>query len=216
MGPIFVIGRIFLSPSAPEDRPWMWTSGHSADSMHRAALGYEPTREAAMVALSTLAARTVISGLSGSAVGTGAVFRFSEDERLGQGQTAVSAVLWRLRRRIRRGTVPLPPRTPSEAVNHSGAAKPRIRGDAVYCNPLLGVISMKFETLKFDEPVFCQGVGMISFGTAIRMINDGSAPIGPGFALFRDGEPSILTLVDIDRMAASPDFAAWKAANPRS
>ena len=31
-------------------RPWMWASGHSADSVHRAAHGYEPTREAAMAA----------------------------------------------------------------------------------------------------------------------------------------------------------------------
>jgi hypothetical protein len=45
-----VIGRIFLSPGAPEDRPWMWASGHSADSLRRAAHGYEPTRKAAMEA----------------------------------------------------------------------------------------------------------------------------------------------------------------------
>jgi hypothetical protein len=41
-----VVGRIFLSPAAPQDRQWMWTSGHSADSIKRAAHGYEPTREA--------------------------------------------------------------------------------------------------------------------------------------------------------------------------
>jgi hypothetical protein len=23
-----VVGRIFLFPGAPQDRPWMWTSGH--------------------------------------------------------------------------------------------------------------------------------------------------------------------------------------------
>jgi hypothetical protein len=40
-----VIGRIFL---APEDRPWIWASGHGADSLRRAAHGYEPTREQAM------------------------------------------------------------------------------------------------------------------------------------------------------------------------
>jgi hypothetical protein len=44
-----VVGRIFLSPVAPEDRPWMWASGHNGD-IRRAAYGYEPTREAAMVA----------------------------------------------------------------------------------------------------------------------------------------------------------------------
>jgi hypothetical protein len=43
-----VVGRIFLSPAAPEGRQWMWASGHSADSVKRAADGYEPTREAAM------------------------------------------------------------------------------------------------------------------------------------------------------------------------
>jgi predicted nucleotidyltransferase len=46
-----VVGRIFLVPSGgPEDRPWMWASGHSADSIERAAHGHEPTREAAMAA----------------------------------------------------------------------------------------------------------------------------------------------------------------------
>jgi hypothetical protein len=45
-----VVGRIFLSPGAPQERPWMWASGHSADSVRRAAHGYEPTREAAMAA----------------------------------------------------------------------------------------------------------------------------------------------------------------------
>jgi hypothetical protein len=35
---------------APQDRQWMWASGHSADSIKRAAHGYEPTREAAMAA----------------------------------------------------------------------------------------------------------------------------------------------------------------------
>jgi hypothetical protein len=45
-----VVGRIFLSPAAPQDRPWMWASGHTADSVSRAAHGYEPTREAAMAA----------------------------------------------------------------------------------------------------------------------------------------------------------------------
>jgi hypothetical protein len=45
-----VVGRIFLSPAAPQDRPWMWASGHSAASVNRAAHGYEPTQEAAMAA----------------------------------------------------------------------------------------------------------------------------------------------------------------------
>jgi hypothetical protein len=45
-----VVGRIFKVPVAPRDRPWMWASGHSADSVKRAAHGYEATREAAMAA----------------------------------------------------------------------------------------------------------------------------------------------------------------------
>jgi hypothetical protein len=40
-----VVGRIFKAQVAPQDRPWMWASGHSADSVSRAAHGYEPTRE---------------------------------------------------------------------------------------------------------------------------------------------------------------------------
>jgi hypothetical protein len=44
-----IVGRIFLSPGAPQDRPWMWASGHNGD-IRRAAHGYEPTREAAMAA----------------------------------------------------------------------------------------------------------------------------------------------------------------------
>lgn len=45
-----VVGRIFLSPAAPADRQWMWASGHSANSVERAAHGYEATRGAAMQA----------------------------------------------------------------------------------------------------------------------------------------------------------------------
>jgi hypothetical protein len=45
-----VVGRISKEQVAPPDRPWMWASGHSADSISRAAYGYEPTREAAMAA----------------------------------------------------------------------------------------------------------------------------------------------------------------------
>ena len=44
-----IVGRIFLSPAAPQDRPWMWASGHNGDLL-RAAHGYEQTREEAMVA----------------------------------------------------------------------------------------------------------------------------------------------------------------------
>jgi hypothetical protein len=44
-----IVGRIFKVPIAPEDRPWMWANGHNR-AMHRAAHGYEPTREAAMQA----------------------------------------------------------------------------------------------------------------------------------------------------------------------
>jgi hypothetical protein len=45
-----VVARIFRSDGAPPDRTWMWASGHSADSVKRAAHGYEPTRDAAMAA----------------------------------------------------------------------------------------------------------------------------------------------------------------------
>jgi hypothetical protein len=44
-----VVGRIFLSPGAPQDRPSMWASGHNGE-IRRAAHGYEATREAAMAA----------------------------------------------------------------------------------------------------------------------------------------------------------------------
>jgi hypothetical protein len=44
-----IVGRIFKVPIAPQDQPWMWTSGHKLD-IKRAAHGYEPTREAAMAA----------------------------------------------------------------------------------------------------------------------------------------------------------------------
>jgi hypothetical protein len=42
-----IVGRIFLVPIAPQDRPWMWASGHD---IRRATHGYEPTREQAMQA----------------------------------------------------------------------------------------------------------------------------------------------------------------------
>jgi len=41
------VGRIVLWPSAPNDRQWMWSLDHRDRSPSR---GYEPTREAAMVA----------------------------------------------------------------------------------------------------------------------------------------------------------------------
>jgi hypothetical protein len=36
-----VVGRIFTVPTAPQGRPWMWASGHSAATVKRAAHGYE-------------------------------------------------------------------------------------------------------------------------------------------------------------------------------
>ena len=42
-----IVGPIFLSPAAPQDRPWMWASGHNG-KIRRPAHGYEPTHEAAM------------------------------------------------------------------------------------------------------------------------------------------------------------------------
>ena len=44
-----IVGRIFRSSGAPQDRPWKWASGHNGD-IARAAYGYEPTREQAMAA----------------------------------------------------------------------------------------------------------------------------------------------------------------------
>jgi hypothetical protein len=43
-----VVGRIFLSPTAPRHRPWMWTSNEHKG--RPPAFGYEETREAAMAA----------------------------------------------------------------------------------------------------------------------------------------------------------------------
>ena len=45
-----VVGRIFMVPTAPQGRPWMWASGHGGHHIERAAHGYEATREAAMAA----------------------------------------------------------------------------------------------------------------------------------------------------------------------
>jgi hypothetical protein len=57
-----VVGRIFKVPVAPQDRPWMWASGHNGD-IKRAAHGYEPTRQAVMAAFAkVLATRVTGSG----------------------------------------------------------------------------------------------------------------------------------------------------------
>jgi hypothetical protein len=46
-----VVGRIFcLDAVGPHGRLWMWVSGHSVDTVKRAAHGYEATREATMAA----------------------------------------------------------------------------------------------------------------------------------------------------------------------
>jgi hypothetical protein len=47
--PRVVTGFDFLSPAAPQKRPWMWASGHNNDC-RRTTHGYERTREAAMQA----------------------------------------------------------------------------------------------------------------------------------------------------------------------
>jgi hypothetical protein len=44
-----IVGRILLSPVAPQNRPWMWASWHNG-KMRRAAHGYEATREVAIAA----------------------------------------------------------------------------------------------------------------------------------------------------------------------
>jgi hypothetical protein len=45
-----LVGRIFLTPAAPEGRPWMWAIGHDHHEDRTPTHGYEPTREAAMAA----------------------------------------------------------------------------------------------------------------------------------------------------------------------
>jgi hypothetical protein len=45
-----VVGRVFVTPAAPQDRQWMWASGHNGEIRH-ARHGYEATRDAAMAAL---------------------------------------------------------------------------------------------------------------------------------------------------------------------
>jgi hypothetical protein len=44
-----IVGRILKVPIAPQDRHWMWASGHNGE-IRRATHGYEATREAAMAA----------------------------------------------------------------------------------------------------------------------------------------------------------------------
>jgi hypothetical protein len=45
-----VVGRVFLSPGAPADKPWMWTLSYGYHEDRTPTHGYEPTREAAMAA----------------------------------------------------------------------------------------------------------------------------------------------------------------------
>jgi len=46
-----VVGRVFLSPGAPADKPWMWTLAYAYTEDRTLTHGYEATREAAMAAL---------------------------------------------------------------------------------------------------------------------------------------------------------------------
>jgi hypothetical protein len=39
-----IVGRILMSAGAPQDRQWMWASGHNGD-IRRAAHGYESPHE---------------------------------------------------------------------------------------------------------------------------------------------------------------------------
>jgi hypothetical protein len=43
-----VVGRVFLSPAAPQERQWMWTLAYGYHEDRTPTHGYEPTREAAM------------------------------------------------------------------------------------------------------------------------------------------------------------------------
>jgi hypothetical protein len=45
-----VVGRIMKVYAAPESTPWMWTLGYGHHKDRWRTHGYEPTREAAMVA----------------------------------------------------------------------------------------------------------------------------------------------------------------------
>jgi hypothetical protein len=45
-----VVGRVFVSPAAPEATPWMWTLAYGYHRDRTPTYGYESTREAAMAA----------------------------------------------------------------------------------------------------------------------------------------------------------------------
>lgn len=45
-----VVGRIFVSQAAPQDRPWMWTIAYGHHEDRTRTRGYEPTQEVAMTA----------------------------------------------------------------------------------------------------------------------------------------------------------------------
>jgi hypothetical protein len=45
-----VVGRVFLSPAAPQGRQWMWTFAYGYHEDRTPTHGYEATREAAMAA----------------------------------------------------------------------------------------------------------------------------------------------------------------------
>jgi hypothetical protein len=56
-----IFGRIFKVPIAPQDRPWMWASGHNR-RIRRAVHGYEPGGR--MAAPGQFAAQRQRSGMS--------------------------------------------------------------------------------------------------------------------------------------------------------
>ena len=45
-----VVGRIFVSQAAPQDRQWMWTIAYGHHEDRTPTRGYEPTCDAAMTA----------------------------------------------------------------------------------------------------------------------------------------------------------------------
>ena len=45
-----VVGPVFLSPAAPQDRQWMWMLAYGCHEDRTPTRGYERTREAAMAA----------------------------------------------------------------------------------------------------------------------------------------------------------------------
>jgi hypothetical protein len=76
---------------------------------------------------------------------------------------------------------------------------------------------MQLPQHLFDEPVFIPGVGPVTLGSAIRKNKD--APRDPYLAWYWDGAPpsigmsSILTMADINELAATAEYARWEAAN---